>query len=149
MENTELLDAYEGEAEGKTIRWIIPDAEPYTSGSVSFASSLAADCGGDVRLNAVVKVGNREFSESKIVPILKPNHLTVFNELTGSGQKLHQTETGGLSSGCGMSGEGSWPEAIGTRAAGAVCCEAAMPLSLPETNISPLTRPITKTAATK
>ena len=93
-ENTELLDAYEGEAEGKTIRWIIPDAEPYTSGSVSFASSLAADCGGDVRLNAVVKVGNREFSESKIVPILKPNHLTVFNELTGSGQKLHQTETG-------------------------------------------------------
>lgn len=91
-ENAELLDAYEGKADGKTIRWTIPDAAPYTSGSVSFASSLAADCGGAVRLNVMVKVGNREFAGSKIVPVLKPNQLTVFNELTGSGQKLQQAD---------------------------------------------------------
>ena len=94
--NMELLDAYEGQYQGdsmgKTIRWTIPDVKPYAMGSVSFAASLAKDCGGETRLAVRVKAGSRTLTGTKLVPILKPNQLTVFYELTGSGQETFQKE---------------------------------------------------------
>lgn len=91
-ENLEILDAYDGTAEGKTITWLIGTAEPFASGSVSFAASIAKDTAEATEIAVTVQTGSKTYETGKYIPIQKDNCLTVWNELTGSGKEQHRNE---------------------------------------------------------
>lgn len=91
-ENLEILDAYDGTAEGKTITWLIGTAEPFASGSVSFAASIAKDTADATEIAVTVQAGSKTYETGKYIPIQKDNCLTVWNELTGSGREQHRDE---------------------------------------------------------
>lgn len=87
----ELLDAYEGQADGTAVTWTIRGAAPYSQGQVSFAASVKEGAR-EVSLDAEVWIEGEGYSGTKTVPVLQANSLTVYNELTGSGQKQHASE---------------------------------------------------------
>lgn len=91
-ENLEILDAYDGTAEGKTITWLIGTAAPFASGSVSFAASIAKDTAEATEIAVTVQTGSKTYETGKYIPIQKDNCLTVWNELTGSGKEQHRNE---------------------------------------------------------
>lgn len=92
-ENVELLDPYEGEADGNVVAWSIPDVPPFTQGTVSFAADLAEGHGNDTLLSVEVRAGKQTYTGEKRTPILRPNQLTLRNELTGSGQEPYAAQT--------------------------------------------------------
>lgn len=86
-----ITDAFDGKQHGNTITWTIENVKPYSQGFVSFASM--ADRNTDsVFVKADVNVSGQIFETKKTVPVLKRNHLTIYNELTGSGKELFQDQ---------------------------------------------------------
>lgn len=93
----EFLNPYDGTVNADTITWIIPQVKPLTGGQVSFVTELSDQAGYSVKLTASVTGQGltmpATMQTTKEVPVLKPNMLTLHNELTGSGKTIFDHET--------------------------------------------------------
>lgn len=90
--NMSILETNNGTVSGNTITWQLKDVEPRVSGYVTFVgeikdiSKLFTSVTGTVEFNGNIKV------DTKAVPVLQANNLTVYNELEGSGKEIYSDE---------------------------------------------------------
>lgn len=88
-----VIETGGGRQEGHRIVWTVPDVKPLHGGYVDFAVEITDKNGLSVAVSATVGAAQISAGSSdktvKTIPVLQPNKLTVFNELTGSGQLLH------------------------------------------------------------
>lgn len=98
-DNLEVTDTEEGKKEARTennekqvIEWKVRQAAPLSQGSVKFMAEAVSGEAAEISAELVLEDGKR-LTGRKTVPILKWNHLTVYNELTGSGTEQAENET--------------------------------------------------------
>lgn len=98
-----IIDPGGGQQQGNRIVWTIPEVKPLHGGYLHFAAELTDKSGLSATVSA--SVGRAEETgitgtavtdiekSVKTIPVLQPNKLTVFNELTGSGKAVHEARS--------------------------------------------------------
>lgn len=73
------------------LTYVFRDVAPLSGGTVSFATQLTGDA---LTTELVVKmeIGEDSIRATKTVPVLQPNKLTIYSELTGSGKDIYADE---------------------------------------------------------
>ena len=94
VNNALILNAEDGgTVSGDTITWVVKDVAPSTSGYVTFDTQVDDRSQETISVDAEISFNTKTFSTSKFAPIMQPNKLTVYNELTGSGKEMYAGET--------------------------------------------------------
>lgn len=96
---TEVVDTGGGSEEDGEWVYHLKDIEPMESEAIVFITELGSDCR-ETRITAKMMLSPAEGEKGKVktaeiekaVPILQKNKLTIFHELTGSGQELFEKE---------------------------------------------------------
>lgn len=87
--DTKLLDAGEGVENGRRLVFSRQGLRSLESGAFTFTTEVA---GQSSCVSAVLKCNGKTVMTKKEVPVLCPDRLIIFNELTGSGKTLHAGE---------------------------------------------------------
>ena len=87
-----IMGAENGEITGNTIKWVIKDVAPLHSGYVTFTTMIDQKRALSTSVTGTLSYNGKSVTSTKTVPIMQPNELTIFNELTGSGKDLYSDE---------------------------------------------------------
>lgn len=88
--NTTVLDPGTGEYDGNRIRFTETSVKPLESRTIAFATEAS---GQETSVTATLKHNGKIVVTTKTVPVLQPDCLTIYNELTGSGKRIYADET--------------------------------------------------------
>jgi len=83
-----ILDTYGGVQADNKITWTVPDVKPQQAGYVSFSAEISTMSALQASVIATTNTKGLTKTTTKFVPILQPNKLIIYNELTGSGKDL-------------------------------------------------------------
>lgn len=86
---TTIIDPGDGIMDGGRLVFTARDIKPLEGGYVSFATEVH---GLESSLTVTLKHNGKTAVTTKTVPVLQPNQLTIYNELTGSGKLLYADE---------------------------------------------------------
>ena len=97
VNNALILNADDnGTVSGDTITWVVKDVAPSTSGYVTFDTQVDDRTTDIISVDATISYNTKTYETTKIAPVMQPNKLTVYNELTGSGKDIYADETTGF-----------------------------------------------------
>lgn len=86
---TEVIDPGDGIMDGDRLVYTAKDVKPLEGRYVAFATEVH---GPESSLIVTLKHNGKTAVSTKTVPVLQPNQLTIYNELTGSGKLLYADE---------------------------------------------------------